>query len=215
MTRIIPLRNFTAAVVISCCALVLVEGARILIFSSVESHLRTQPNITNDDIRGWYNVPGVQLQARIALLNYYREKTNRVALTVTRDQLVDVLSVGPMSSSQWIALAWMQFLTGEPRGNMLKSFTMSVLTGRNEGSIMIDRAIFGVSTWELLPPEGRQRIIVDLAATAESMFDNERMRFINILKSKSKQSREEIRIALAGTTGVSRLALDRVGLGAD
>jgi hypothetical protein len=213
VTRIFQFRYVTAAIVIFCCALTSIEGARVLLFVSAESRLLSQPNVTSDDIRGWYDVPGVQLQARSALLNYYDNNANQLALTAKRDQLIEVLSVAPMAPSQWVALAWAQFLTGEPRGNMLKSLTMSVLTGRNEGSVMIDRAIFGASTWELLPPESRQRIITDLAATAETMFDNERVRLINIFNGKTKQSREEIRTALAGTTGISHQALDRVGLG--
>ena len=41
-----------------------------------------------------------------------------------------------------------------------------MLTGPNEGYIMADRGIFGVSLWESLPPDLKRRMAIDLAVGA-------------------------------------------------
>ena len=47
---------------------------------------------------------------------------------------------------------------------VLGSLELSVLTGPNEGYVMAERGIFGVSLWEDLSPDLKNRVAIDLAA---------------------------------------------------
>ena len=46
---------------------------------------------------------------------------------------------------------------------VLGSLKLSMLTGPNEGYVMAERGIFGVSLWESLSPDLKRRVINDLA----------------------------------------------------
>ena len=46
---------------------------------------------------------------------------------------------------------------------VLGSLELSMLTGPNEGYVMAERGIFGVSLWESLSPDLKSRVAIDLA----------------------------------------------------
>ena len=56
------------------------------------------------------------------------------------------------------------------------SLELSMLTGPNEGYVMAERAIFGVSLWESLSPDLKRRVAIDLAAA--EIAGNEKFRAV-------------------------------------
>ena len=57
----------------------------------------------------------------------------------------------------------MQLVTDQPMEQVLESLKLSTLTGPNEGYVMAERGIFGVSLWEGLSPDLKSRVAIDLA----------------------------------------------------
>ena len=60
---------------------------------------------------------------------------------------------------------------------VLGSLELSMLTGPNEGYVMAERGIFGVSLWESLSPDLKRRVAIDLAR-AEMDQENEKFRAV-------------------------------------
>jgi hypothetical protein len=83
---------------------------------------------------------------------------------------------------------------GEALPKALDALTLSTLTGPNEGYLITQRGIFGVSYWEILPNESRNRAAADLAARRLSGRNGERVR--TILAGKTPDVRRDIRAAL-------------------
>ena len=44
------------------------------------------------------------------------------------------------------------------------SLELSMVTGPNEGYVLAERGIYGVSLWERLSPDLKRRVAIDLAA---------------------------------------------------
>ena len=82
------------------------------------------------------------------------------------------------------------------------SLKLSMLTGPNEGYVMAERGIFGVTFWESLSPDLKSRVAIDLApamfprTSAEALQNG---KFRAVLSAKSERVRKELREALLAT----------------
>ena len=145
----------------------------------------------------WTAVPGV---ASAALKAELREKIDASAPKAAdnrREALSATLSIDPLSSVNWLSLSGMQLVTDQPMEQVLESLELSMVTGPNEGYVMADRGIFGVSLWESLPPELKRRVAVDLAVGEVTVVWNGK--FKAVLSAKSEPVRNELRAALLAT----------------
>jgi hypothetical protein len=68
-----------------------------------------------------------------------------------------------LSSMDWPALSRAELMTHQPMENVFGSLELSMLTGPNEGYVMADRGIYGVSLWHRLAPDLQRRVVADLA----------------------------------------------------
>jgi hypothetical protein len=75
------------------------------------------------------------------------------------------------------------------------SLVLSTMTGPNEGYVMAERGMFGVSLWEDLPPDLKRRVIIDLAAGDKPEYG----KFQAVLSAKSERVRNELRAAILAT----------------
>jgi len=144
----------------------------------------------------WTVVPGV---ASAALKAELREKIDASAPKAAdnrREALSATLSIEPLSPVNWLSLSGMQLVTDQPMEQVLESFELSMVTGPNEGYVMADRGIFGVSLWERLPKELKRRVAVDLAV-GEVTVDNGKLK--SVLSAKSAPVRNELRAAVLAT----------------
>ena len=166
-----------------------------------------------EEIRSWDKVPGLgsaALQAsltKIADIDGYRGARKRA------DDLSGLLSVRPLSPVNWLSLSGMRLVAGQNEKEVLSALEMSWVTGPNEGSIMLQRGIFGVMLWEVLPPDARKRVIDDLAgAILGTPTDDRELNMVkNVLSTKSLDIREEI-ASLMRAENVSATQLARLGL---
>ena len=84
----------------------------------------------------------------------------------------------------------------------MESLKLSALTGPNEGYVMTERGIFGVSQWDNLSPDLKRQVVIDIAG-AEM---NEKFR--TILSAQPTKVRNELREALLAT-GISPKETER------
>ena len=98
-----------------------------------------------------------------------------------------------------------------PPNKVVRAFCMSVLTGPDEGYVMLPRGLFGVSVWEILSPENRLSTITDLVEMFVWLTESEKDRLRRSLASKTNAVRDEIRSALK-IEQLSDAALARIGL---
>ena len=78
---------------------------------------------------------------------------------------------------------------------VLGALMLSMVTGPNEGYLMGERGIFGVSLWEDLSPDLKRHVGMDLAA--EEILKNGKFR--DVLSTKSEGVRSEVRSAILAT----------------
>ncbi len=170
-------------------------------FSVATSNL-SDPKNRAEIAQKWSAAPGL---APTALHIISAEKIDRSDLRATsnrREQLSAVLSIDPLSFTDWLLLADMQLVTDQPMDQVSDSLEMSMLTGANEGYFMAERGIFAVSIWEFLSADLKKRAAADLAAGGEE----EKLR--SVLSTTSQGVRDELRAILLGA-GLSSKEVDQ------
>ena len=186
---------------IGFCAFAVVRGLSIVHFSFAMANISSSENRA-EMIHAWTTVPGV---ASAALQSQLKEKIDHLkAVNSRREALAAVLSIRPLSSMDWLLLSGVQLVTDQPMDQVFGSLVLSVMTGPNEGYVMAERGMFGVSLWEDLPPDLKRHVIIDLAAGEAPEYG----RFQAALSTKSVEVRNELRTAILAT-GVSPKELER------
>ena len=197
------IRFWTAIALIGICGFSVARGWSIVHFSLA------LVNIDSSEKRAEIIIPGAVVPdvASAALQAELREKidaSDPKAANSRREALSAILSIEPLSSVDWLSLSGMQLVTDQPMEQVLESLELSMVTGPNEGYVMADRGIFGVSLWERLSPELKRRVAVDLAAG--EITGNGKFRAV--LSAKSERVRNELRAALLAT-GLSPQEVER------
>jgi hypothetical protein len=76
---------------------------------------------------------------------------------------------------------------------VLGSLKLSMLTGPNEGYVMAERGIFGVSLWDSLSPDLKRGVVSDLAGAEMNQ------KFRTVLSKQPVSVKTELREALLAT----------------
>jgi len=190
------IRFWTAIVLIGICGFSVARGWSIVHFSLATANIDVFENWT-EAFRPWTAVPGV---ASVALQAELKEDINfsdPKAANGRRETFSSILSIRPSSSVSWLSLSGLQWVTHQPRERVLGSFRLSMLTGPNEGYVMAERGIFGVSLWESLSPDLKSRVVIDLARA--EIETKEKERFRTVLSGQPVEVRNELREALLAT----------------
>src|SRR5262249_4224763 len=196
------MRFWTAIIVIGICAFSVVRGVSIVRFSLAMATIGSSESQA-ETIRLWTTVPGVALTALQSKLKEKISPSDLRAPNNRREALSAILSIEPLSSTDWLSLSGVQLTTDQPMDQVLATLTLSALTGPNEGYVMAERGIFGVSLWEDLSPDLRRRAAVDLAAEE---VDGGKVQAV--LSPKSEGVRDELRTAILAT-GLSPKEVER------
>jgi len=161
----------------------------------------------------WKDVPGLGEASLKAALSSMSDATDIAGARDRAEGLAAIAAIHPLSSANWLALAGMRLVTGQPYQQVLDALAMSALTGPNEGAIMLQRGVFGLLQWERLPEDVRRRTATDLAGAilGTSVQDVDLLPAKNILREKSPQTRQELGDLLRAD-GVPASELDRIGL---
>ena len=157
-------------------------------------------------INTWSFVPEVASAALRAELTEKINISDQKAANSRREVLSSILSIEPLSSLDWLSLSGVQLVTDQPMEQVLGSLELSMLTGPNEGYVMTDRGIFGVSLWERLSPYLKGRVAIDLDAGEITVTGNEKFRAI--LSAQPERARNELRAAMLAT-GLSPKEVER------
>ena len=188
------IRFWTATTLIGFCTVAVVRGLSIVHFSLAMANISSSENRA-DIIHTWTTVPGV---ASAALQSQLKEKIDPSDLKATnsrREALAAILSIKPLSSIDWLSLSGLQLITDQPMDQVFGSLVLSTLTGPNEGYVMAERGMFGVSLWEDLPPDLKRHVIIDLAAGDVPEYG----KFRAVLSAASERVRNELRAAILAT----------------
>lgn len=180
------IRGATALLILGLCVPTLIRGWDILWFSRAEAN--------REDTRPWVGVSGLTFSALESSLTALTDTADKAQVAKRRDEITEVLSMRPLAAEYWLTLAETRVIGGEALSKALDALTLSILTGRNEGYLISQRGIFGVSHWEILPFDVRSRAISDLAVRPLSDRNTERVRAI--LAGKAPDVRQDIRAAL-------------------
>lgn len=207
--RALELRFLTTMAIVGACAFVAAKGSDIVSFSIGDSVAPQQS--TAEIFKRWVAEPVLWFSARTAELTPVGADDASL-VTTRRDEVMEILSVRPLSSEKWLSLLRIRGAAGEPSEKIAAALVMSALTGPNEGYLMSRRAIYGLSLWETMPAEVRRRAAID---TLAAPFSDKRMVEIQrLLASKPEKVRQEIKAALV-EQGISRARLGEIGLASE
>src|SRR5262249_11479161 len=193
----IDIRFCTAIALIGICGCSVAQGWSVARFSiamvNIDS-LKNRAEVTH----AWSAVPGVAAAALQAELADKIDPSDLKAANSQRGELSAVLSIRPLSSVHWLSLSGMQLVTDQPMEKVLGSLELSVLTGPNEGNVMVERGIFGVSLWEDLPPDLKRHVAIDLAGG--EITENEELEKLRaVFSTKPEEVRNALRTAVLAT----------------
>jgi hypothetical protein len=205
-------RWLTALAVLGLCGFALARGWEITRFAEARSRFGVHQK-QNDAVKRWAAVPGLAEAALVASLPRVADAGDIDDTRRRAEGLAAILSVHPLSSTGWLSLSGIWLVTGQPYERVLGALAMSSVTGPNEGSVMLQRAIFGLLQWKILPAEPRQRTIADLAEALRgtAVQDTEINPARNVLAGKSEDVRREVADRLSAV-GVAAAELARMGL---
>jgi len=198
------IRLWTAIWLIGICGFSVVQGWRIVHFSLAMVNIESSEK-RSEIVHTWSTVPGLASTALQAELTEQINPSDLIAATRRREVLSTLLSIKPLSSMDWLSLSGMQVVTEQPMKDVVGSLRLSMLTGPNEGYVMTERGVYGVSLWESLSPDLKSRVAVDLApmlfprTPAEGAVGG---KFRAVLSTKSERVRNELKEALTAT-GIS------------
>ena len=208
------IRLATAIVLMGICGFSVALGWTIVRFSVATMNVES-PEKRAEIAKTWGTTPGL---AATALRTVLADKINiadQKAANQQREALAAILSIKPLSSRDWLALSGVQFVTDQPMDDVLESLKLSTLTGPNEGYVMVERGIYGVSLWESLSPDLKSRVANDLLAvlfpqTAADGAEGGKLRAL--VSAQPQRVRRELREALLAT-GLSPNEIEqRLGL---
>jgi hypothetical protein len=191
-------------------------GAQIVRFERLNNQVGRALDTSSEEadsllesVAAWKQTPGVASRARSSVLDIVLNHPTSVAAVV--HALFDVVEISPTSSGAWQGLAEIEAVRGDDMDHVLDASRMSALTGSHEGSVMKQRALFGLKHWTELPQRDRDTVVRDLAGTAmHPQLGAQDYR--TIIAAKSEAEREEIRAALAASGLTTQDLLQALGV---
>jgi hypothetical protein len=201
MTMSGNIRLATAIVLMGICGFSVAQGWTIVRFSIAKMNVES-PEGREEIVKTWGATRGL---ASTALRTVLADKINiadQKANNRQREALSAILSITPLSPRDWLALSGVQLITDQPMDDVLESLKLSTLTGPNEGYVMVERGIYGVSLWESLSPDLKSRVANDLVPvlfprTAQEGADAGKLRAL--VSAQPQRVRRELREALLAT----------------
>jgi hypothetical protein len=195
--------RFVAAIaVIGVCGFAVATGWNFTRFSLIAMDKSAENR--EERVRAWTAAPGVSEAAWKIIL------PGLTATDSLHDGLSAVLSIKPLSSPDWLSFSGLQLSTDQPIEAVVESFELSLLTGPNEGAVMANRGIFGLSIWDVLPARLKDRTVTDLVVgTVSSGQAATKLR--TALAGEADNVRSELRTRLLAE-GLSSKELEQIGL---
>jgi hypothetical protein len=176
---------------IAACGCAAAWGFDIVRFSLATANIESPAN-REKILNSWSAVPIVGSAALRAELSEKIDVSQASAATRRREILGTIVAIQPLSPVNWMLLSAMQFVTDQPMEQVFASLELSMVTGPNEGYLMPERGIYGVSLWPRLPQDLKRRVANDL--TAPEVIGNSAFRAS--LSAQPDGVRDELRAAM-------------------
>lgn len=186
------IRFWTAIAFIGICGFSITRGWSIVHFSLATANIDVFENWA-EVFKPWTAVPEVASAALQAELKEEINISDPKAATSRRETFSSILSIKPSSSLDWLSLSGLRWATHQPMEQVLGSLKLSMLTGPNEGYVMAERGIFGVSLWDRLSPDLKRGVVSDLAGAEMNQ------KFRTVLSKQPVSVKNELRDALLAT----------------
>jgi hypothetical protein len=206
------LRLWTMIVVISLCIPAIFLGWQIAHFAR-ES--RSTVGGDTQDLRRWASVPGLRFSALQDSYSGGLDGDDIAGAAKRVDELMEILSVAPLSSAHWLLLSGMRQVAKESATSVSGALSMSRVTGANEDYIQPQRGIFAIALWEQLPDDIRDGAARDLSGALKRFNPVQRQQLLAILATKRDEVRQDIIANLMGSGRLSSDDLVSVGLKPD
>ena len=159
----VDIRFWTAVAVIGICGCAVYWGSDIVRFSLATANIDSSEK-REEILNTWSAVPEVASATLRAELSEKIDASDSKAATRRREILARIAAIQPLSPVNWMLLSAMQLVTDQPMEQVFDSLELSMVTGPNEGYLMPERGIYGVSLWPRLPPDLKRRVANDLTA---------------------------------------------------
>jgi hypothetical protein len=198
--------RFIAIVILAVCGLALIKASEIVVFRVAQARANDHP----EAIASWASVPGLAAYALEPVVSFPIDPVNQQTVAIRLNQLTALLSARPLDSAQWLSLAATRHLAGEPAQKGRSALRLSFLTGPNEGDVLLQRVLFGLSVWGELPTDIQWRVAKDLAISRFS--DSEKAKIRTGLVSQPESVRATIRDLLREQGGIPTEGLSKLGL---
>lgn len=179
--------------VIGICGCAVAWGSDIVRFSLATANI--EPSKQETILNSWSAVPEVASAALRSELSEKIDASDSGAATRRREILGMIVAIQPLSPVNWMLLSAVQLVTDQPMEAVFDSLELSMVTGPNEGYLMPERGLYGVSLWPRLPPDLKRRVANDL--TAAEMIGNTAFRAT--LSAQPDGVRDELRAAMLAT----------------
>lgn len=200
MVRLIDARLITAITAAMVGLWAVLAGVDIIRFDLARKSA-TSPQAASD-LAAWSGKTGFKAPALEARLRISDDGAGAMdALHRRHDLVTQLLTVRPLSSQGWIALAALRNALAMAPDGVDKAFLMSSLSGPAEGDVMAQRALLGLLLWEASADATRQRTLTDLCALA--IYDPSRLRLV--LQTKAETTRTAIRDGLVNHGCTARM----------
>src|SRR6516225_7706105 len=152
---------------LTAIALIVISGIAVAQGWGIVRFFLASTNIVSAEKRAriadsWQATSGI---TSTALKDELADETNRsdiIAPYHRRELLSAILLIEPLSSMDWLALSKAELMTHQSMDDVFGSLELSMLTGPNEGYVMAERGIYGVSLWHRLSPDLQRRVVADL-----------------------------------------------------
>jgi hypothetical protein len=185
------IRLLTAIALIGICGFSVARGLSIVHFSLAIANADS-PQKRAELSKTWRSVANVGSAALRPEVAEPINISNPKVATSQREAVSSLLAIEPMSSIDWLVISGLQLFTDQPMEQVFDSLELSMLAGPNEGYVMADRGIYGVSLWHRLSPDLQRRVVADLAV--DEYPDIQKIR--GFLATQPEEVRNEIREAL-------------------
>jgi len=186
------IRFWTAIAFIGICGFSITRGWSIVHFSLATANIDVFEKWA-EVFKPWTAVPEVASAALQAELKEEINTSDPKAANGRRETFSSILSIKPTSSLDWLSLSGLRWATHQPMEQVLGSLKLSMLTGPNEGYVMAERGIFGVSLWDSLSPDLKRGVVSDLAGAEMNQ------KFRTVLSKQPVSVKTELREALLAT----------------
>ena len=209
------MRLLSSAIILVLCVIAVGRGWNIAGFAEAEARVATRGGDV-EVVRRWVGVPGLSGPALAVIVAREGRIGSPEASEARSDDLARLLSLRPLASADWLALAAVRLEAGKPTPAVEAALTMSWLTGPNEGSIMWRRAVFGILHWDALSPDAHNRIVADLAGSVVGhAASGEDFTLAGRLLSRQPQAMRLTVTEKLRAAGVSEADLEKLGLPGD